>query len=190
MQFLGLISLMVVMLLGAWYVVTTSPVTAPTEPVPVEEQTLDPVITAEIDAHADLITVTSPQPNDVVTTPLTITGQARGQWFFEASFPVVLVDWDGKIIAESYASAEGDWMTADFVPFTATVDFETPYHDGDPDFMRHGALILKKDNPSGLPEHDDALEFPVVFGQAAAKTGYGGAINAAKDAAHMLEQPQ
>ena len=115
------------------------------------------------DSHADLIRIDTPQPNTVITSPLTITGEARGYWFFEASFPVILVDWDGRIIAEHYASAQDEWMTEDFVPFTSTLEFESPYKEGDPDFMKRGALILKKDNPSGLPENDDAIEIPVLF---------------------------
>ena len=86
---------------------------------------------------------------------------ARGTWYFEASFPVVLPDWDGKIIAEGIAHAQSDWMTTNYVPFTATLDF-TVQDTTDPALMR-GSLILQKDNPSGLPEHDDALEIPVVF---------------------------
>lgn len=111
----------------------------------------------------DLIRLTSPQPTAVVESPLTITGEARGYWFFEASFPVVITDWDGRIIAEHFAQAQGDWMTEEFVPFTAEINFESPYSEGDPDFMRNGTLILQKDNPSGLPENDDALEIPIIF---------------------------
>lgn len=118
---------------------------------------------SEVVDKTDLISVSAPQEGASVASPLTITGEARGYWFFEASFPVVLVDWDGRIIAEHYATAEGDWMTENFVPFTATLEFESPYHTGDPEFMSRGALILKKDNPSGLPEHDDALEIPIRF---------------------------
>jgi len=105
----------------------------------------------------DLIRLNSPRPNQVVESPLTISGEARGYWFFEADFPVVLVDWDGLIIAEGYATADGDWMTEDFVPFEATLTFEKP------DYGENGALILLKDNPSGLPENDDALEVPILF---------------------------
>jgi len=112
---------------------------------------------------ADLIELTRPRPNDVISSPLQLSGEARGYWFFEASFPVTLTNWDGLIIAEHYAQADGEWMTEDFVSFTSTLNFESPYHDGDPDFMKRGALILQKDNPSGLPEHDDALEIPVFF---------------------------
>jgi len=123
-------------------------------------------VRAHIDAKADLITLASPVPNAVVPhSPLYLTGEARGNWYFEASFPIVLVNWDGLIIAEGYATAMGDWMTEAFVPFTALLEFENPYTEGDPDFMKRGSLILQKDNPSGLPEHDDALEIPIRFAQ-------------------------
>lgn len=110
---------------------------------------------------ADLIRLESPLPNQTIHSPLTIRGQARGTWFFEASFPVSLTDWDGKIIAQGIAQAQGEWMTTEFVPFEATLTFvpeKEIYSD-------RGTLILRKDNPSGLPEHDDALEIPVMLGK-------------------------
>jgi hypothetical protein len=116
-------------------------------------------VQAHIDAKKDLIVLTTPAPLSKITSPVTLTGMARGYWFFEASFPVTIVNWDGVIIGEGIATADGEWMTEDFVPFTATVDFTfdpaTPY--------TRGTIILKKDNPSGLPEHDDALEIPITF---------------------------
>lgn len=109
-------------------------------------------------AHGD-ITVTSPNPGEAVTSPLTIEGSARGFWFFEATFPVVLTNWDGLIIAEGFATAEGEWMTEDFVPFSAELTFTTPENTP----SNRGTLILQKANPSGLPENDDAIEIPIVF---------------------------
>jgi len=45
------------------------------------------------------------------------------------------------------------------VPLEATLTFTA-----DPNvYSNRGALILQKDNPSGLPEYDDALEIPVVI---------------------------
>lgn len=111
----------------------------------------------------NLIILDSPQPQAVVTTPLKLSGKARGSWFFEASFPVMLTNWDGEIIAEGPATAVGDWMTSEFVPFTMNLSFVSPYKAGDPDFMKRGTLILKKDNPSGMSEHDDSFEIQVQF---------------------------
>jgi len=109
------------------------------------------------EAKKDLIRLETPKDGDVIKSPLTIRGEARGNWFFEASFPVILTDWDGKIIAEHYATAQDEWMTTDFVPFEAVLEFEKP------SYGERGALILKKDNPSGLPENDDALEITVFY---------------------------
>jgi hypothetical protein len=112
---------------------------------------------------ANLIVVDQPLAGATITSPVIIKGQARGPWFFEASFPIYVVDWDGLIIGEGYATAESDWMTTDFVPFTATVEFDITKISGN--YSKRGILILKKDNPSGLPEHDRALEYDVVLGE-------------------------
>lgn len=136
----------------------------PSQPSPTPSSTVLPSPSATpdqpgqtpVDSDA-MILLENPQPLDTIASPLTITGQARGGWFFEADFPVVLTNWDGLIIAEGFATAEGDWMTEDFVPFSATLEFETP------DFGERGHLILQRANPSGLPENDDALEIEIRY---------------------------
>jgi hypothetical protein len=107
----------------------------------------------------DLIQITSPRPGETVSSPLIITGKARGNWYFEASFPITVVDWNGLIIGQGHAEAQGEWMTTEFVPFKATVTFNVPTSTP----YRRGSLILQKDNPSGLSQNDDALEIPVLF---------------------------
>lgn len=115
----------------------------------------EPTLPASL-AHNDIV-VDYPATGTAIVSPLSVTGRARGPWFFEASFPLVLTDWDGRIIAEGYATAEGEWMTEEFVEFSGTLEFERPAYG------ERGTLILKKDNPSGLPERDDAVEVSVVF---------------------------
>lgn len=122
-------------------------------------------VQAVLEAKADLIKIASPLPNTIIANQFALTGEARGQWFFEGSFPIFLTNWDGLIIYEGFASARGEWMTTEFVPFSTNVTFTSPYQSGDPDFMKNGTLILKKDNPSDLPELDDALEIPVRFAE-------------------------
>jgi hypothetical protein len=104
----------------------------------------------------DLIRLDAPLSNQVVTSPLSISGQARGAWYFEASFPVYLLDATGDTIAVIPAQAEGEWMTREFVPFKATLTFTPPA-------SANGTLILAKNNASGLPEHDDELRVSVRF---------------------------
>ncbi|PIX62245.1 hypothetical protein CO057_03070 [Candidatus Uhrbacteria bacterium CG_4_9_14_0_2_um_filter_41_50] len=122
------------------------------------------VITPEIsytNATQDDIIVDLPLAGDTITSPLTINGKARGSWFFEASAPVMVVNWDGLIIGEGYIQTTSDWMTADFVDFTGEITFTNPT------YQNNGVIILKNDNPSGLPENDKALEIPIYFAQLA-----------------------
>jgi len=106
--------------------------------------------------HEDLIRVFTPQANGKISSPLLIKGEARGFWFFEATFPVKLLDDKGNIIAQHYAQAKGDWMTEDFVPFEAELVFEAPT-------TQKGWLVLEKDNPSDLPENAEELRIPIIF---------------------------
>ncbi len=105
----------------------------------------------------DSIRLFSPEINESITSPLVVRGEARGNWFFEATFPVVLTNWDGLIIAQGHATALDEWMTESYVPFEAVLEFDAP------EVYDRGSLILHKTNVSGLPEHDNALEITVHF---------------------------
>lgn len=102
----------------------------------------------------DFIRVSQPKPNDAVSSPLVIKGEARGSWFFEASFPVKIYDENGNIIGQTIAQAKSDWMTQDFVPFEATLIFSSAKD-------QKGNLVLQKDNPSGLPENKKEFAIPI-----------------------------
>lgn len=104
----------------------------------------------------NLIRVDNPRPNQTISSPLEINGQARGTWFFEASFPILLLDKDGKTISQTIATAQSDWMTENFVPFKAKLEFPSNLNG-------QATLVFKKDNPSGLPEHDDELKMPIIL---------------------------
>lgn len=105
---------------------------------------------------AYMIRVTTPLPNALVRSPLTVSGEARGHWYFEASFPVKILDATGKELAIVPAQAQGEWMTTDFVPFSVSIPFATST-------TATGFLVLEKDNPSGLPEHTAELRIPIRF---------------------------
>lgn len=99
--------------------------------------------------------VTSFAAGDVIESPLTITGQARGFWFFEASFPIDLENASGDVIASSLAQASGEWMTEDFVPFSSKLIFPKQVAGST------GTLVLHKDDPSGI--RPDEVRIPVTF---------------------------
>jgi len=102
------------------------------------------------------VNVIQPVPNAVVTSPLRVQGEARGNWYFEANLPISIHDAMGKQIAVIGAQALGEWMTTDFVPFDAIIPFVAPATDT-------GFLKVSKDNPSGLPEHDKSIMIPIRF---------------------------
>lgn len=102
------------------------------------------------------VVVRSPQPNASVSSPFTVSGQVPGSWTFEAQFPIKVKDQEDNVIGNATAHVQGDWQTTSLVPFTATVSLDTPYHG-------QATLVLLKDNPSGLPQNDDAVEVPIVI---------------------------
>lgn len=113
--------------------------------------------------ETSLVRVDYPRPNESVSNPLTVVGSARGNWFFEASFPIRVLDANGRELGVSPAQAQGDWMTTEFVPFTGTITFAAPT-------TQTGTLVLEKDNPSGLPENADEVRVPIRFAQVATET--------------------
>lgn len=153
---LGGISFVLVIIAIAYYAYALA-----VKPVaPVKETTVTPEIPSPIApipaGHKEMIIVTSPTPNTTIKSPIIISGQARGMWYFEASFPIELQDAEGKTIATTIATASEEWMTEEFVPFTSTLTWASTT-------ATHGKLILKRDNPSGLPENDDSISIPVNF---------------------------
>ena len=105
----------------------------------------------------EFIVVQSPTPGTVISSPLKIRGRARGTWFFEGDFPLILKDLKGRIIARGYVTARGQWMTKEFVPFEGSITFEKQAAGS------RGTLVFKKDNPTDRPELDDQMELPIYF---------------------------
>ncbi len=130
------------------------PLPPPAAPATTSEET--PLQQATSTPEKDMMRVTSPSAKAKVSSPLTIEGEARGNWYFEASFPISLVDASGTVVASGIGKAQGDWMTTEYVPFTATLTWTKAV-------ATSGILILKRDNPSGLKENDASVAIPVRF---------------------------
>jgi hypothetical protein len=97
----------------------------------------------------------SVKEGDIISSPLVVEGEARGTWFFEASFPIKITDEQGNILGTSFVQAQSDWMTENFVPFKGEINFVS-------NTEQKGFLILMRDNPSGLPQGDKEIKIPVV----------------------------
>lgn len=104
----------------------------------------------------DLIQVEIPEPDSVVSSPQEIRGKARGTWFFEGDFAVYLLDENGDELGVVVAIAQGEWMTTEWVDFTATMDFDVLE-------AGRGYLVFEKSNPSDKRELDRELRFPVII---------------------------
>lgn len=103
------------------------------------------------------ILVISPQPNEIVASPeILITGEASG-WYFEGSFGITLESPNATVLAQVPATAQGNWMTTDFVPFEATIDLSSISYTGP------ATLVLNKANPSGLPQNDASISILIMI---------------------------
>lgn len=100
------------------------------------------------------VKVFTPLKNSAVNSPLHVMGMIPGNWSFEASFPIELVDKSGNVLAKTTGQVIGDWMTANHVPFTATLNWQGSY-------TGPAKLILKNDNPSGMSDKADYVEIQI-----------------------------
>lgn len=101
------------------------------------------------------ITLTNLTNGDSVQLPFTVNGEVKGNWFFEASFPVFIKDQNGNQLGYGLASSPQDWMTANMIPFSVTLP--TVNYTGP------GTIVFQKDNPSGEPQFDASLIVPVTI---------------------------
>lgn len=146
-------SIIVLLLVLIWSMGSWNPSQSWTNFVP---HATAPTTSKPVNNLTDKIQVSVPASGQHITSPLTVTGKARGYWYFEASFPVELRDSTKKVLASTTAQAQSEWTTTEFVPFSAVLNFSKPR-------TRTGTLVLKRDNPSGLPQNNEELEIPVKF---------------------------
>jgi len=118
----------------------------PTIPSPISR----PAVSAD-----GTLTVSAPGINAIVVSPAAIAGSAQG-WYFEAVFPVKILDGDGTVLGSGQAQAQSDWMITSSVPFSATISFTNPKY-------ANGTIVFRKDNPSGLPKYDEEFILPIWF---------------------------
>lgn len=127
------------------------PVVLPDEDKPDE-------VTDNLVPYGDAIQLRTPVANQVVVSPLKVTGNVLANWTFEASFGLDLLDSRGRVIASALGNAPG-WTNGGFIPFEGTLVFDAPV-------TATGTLRLSNDNASGLPENDKWVDVPVSFVQA------------------------
>lgn len=97
-----------------------------------------------------------PRPNAQVASPLQVEGEASGTWFFEASLPLELRTAAGETLVETAVMTEDEWMTEDFVGFSTSIDFTVTEPTA-------AWLVVKRSNPSGLPENDEEEQIAITL---------------------------
>jgi len=103
------------------------------------------------------LVVNTPKPNDLISSPLIITGFVNGDgWIgFEGQVGVVsLYDSAEKLLAVKPLVAVTDWMTST-INFAVDLEFDAT--------TGSGKLIFRNENPSGMPERDRQFVLPVKF---------------------------
>lgn len=109
----------------------------------------------EINGNTLPINITSPKILSKIKSPVFISGQAKGTWFFEASFPVKITDIDGNILGQGPVTAKSDWMTEEEVAFEGTI----PFQRGS---ATSGFVVFTPDDPSGLDRYE-SVKVSVIF---------------------------
>jgi hypothetical protein len=133
-----------------------SPTTPPTSSQTSSPSAPEPSPTNFNSKHGVPMVVTSPLSGALVRSPLEVRGSVSGNWMFEASFGVKLMDADRRIVTEHPATAQGESMTSEPVSFKATLTFTAPTSDT-------GFLVLENANASGDPTTADSVEIPIRF---------------------------
>lgn len=108
----------------------------------------------------DVIKTTAPKPNQVITSPFKLEGEAVGGWYYNEQLLARLEDDNGKVIATKPVKALESTKTDGFVPFVAAItyvraDAETP----------KGKLIIERTNTEFSRGELGPLVIPVEFGK-------------------------
>ena len=95
-------------------------------------------------------------PNAKVSGVLNLTGEVKGGYFFEGNILINVLDANKNVLSQGHGTATTDWMTADPVTFTATVDFTSLP-------VGPAYLEIHNDNASGLPENDKSILVLIII---------------------------
>lgn len=114
------------------------------------------VVDVNIKRSGGELKIFEPKALSNIESPVKISGSAPGTWYFEAVFPIEVIDESGNVLGSGHAEAKSDWMTTNQVPFTASVIFARKG-------ATEGFLVFSKDDPSGIG-NVKSVKIPVFFG--------------------------
>lgn len=102
------------------------------------------------------LTLENLEDGDTVDEGYEVKGKVSGEWFFEGTFPVRVLNSEGEIVKSFSAIAQDDWMTSDLVSFSFKLDTQ---------LEEESAVVLRfeKSNQSGLDENDDYAQIEITI---------------------------
>lgn len=105
------------------------------------------------------IKVYNPVQDQFISSPLEISGEALGSWFWEGSFTADLLNQSGELIGNAIITHQSgtEWMTEEYVPFGGTLEFDVGNAGTD------GILVFHKANPSAMAENNESYSLPIKF---------------------------
>ncbi len=102
------------------------------------------------------VSVNQPELGATISSPVTVTGQAPGGWFFEAVLPISVETVDGEVLAEEIFVTDQNWMTEEAVDFSLEIEFDST--DANLGFIK----IIKND-VSEIPRNQHFFYWPIGF---------------------------
>jgi hypothetical protein len=102
------------------------------------------------------VNIKQPEINQQISSSISIKAEAPGSWFNEGQLPMELKTVDGKVIKQTSATTTQNWMTEQLVEFNHELVFKTQESN-------YGYLVIKKSNPSGIPNNQQSFYWPLNF---------------------------
>ncbi|MDZ7799100.1 MAG: Gmad2 immunoglobulin-like domain-containing protein [Patescibacteria group bacterium] len=152
----ALVLILIVIGVSSIYWFTKGSVNKQTNQAANENENLEKTRPGNREGLSNEIVVENIEDNQVITSPLTIEGQAKGTWFSEGEMPFRLVSQGGLVLREGSIFADGNWMTDNFVDFKVEIEFEA-------ENIEKGYIYITQSNPRGLEKELEELCLPVLF---------------------------
>ena len=123
---------------------------------------LPPVQVSRLTLKGKEIVINAFTDNQVITSPISLTGKVPINWVFEGSFPVEIYTSANVLIKQTTGKASvfdqnGNPKNTLLVDFTLSETFQVP------NWVTTGYILLKSDNPSGEAQNDDSYKLMVSF---------------------------
>lgn len=114
-----------------------------------------PIPTTIPEPQLEAVTLSNIKKGDLITSPVKIEGTISKNWTFESTFSIEILDSNRKSLNTLAVNVMFKDEQSQTGSFSTSIPFVTK--------LSNGYIVIHADNPSGLPQNDKSLEFPVKF---------------------------